>query len=71
VACARLSQRDRNWAAFAVNVAGVLLVTFVLALNLTRLDGVIALAGSALVSLYLWSAWVRRGRPGGVASIVR
>ena len=54
-----------------LNILGAALVAFVLALNLTRLDGAIALAGSLLVSGYLWAAWVRRGRPSGVASIVR
>jgi len=71
IASARLSHSDGKRVAFALNVLGAVLVAFVLALNLTRLDGVIALCGAGLVSGYLWSAWVRRGRPSGVASIVR
>src|SRR5262249_62250229 len=34
--CARLSLRDRRWAELAVNVVGVLLVSFVLVLNAGR-----------------------------------
>jgi hypothetical protein len=65
--CARLSLRDRNWAALSINVIGVGLVTFVLALNASRTDGAIALGASALVASYLYLVWVRRGRPAGVA----
>lgn len=63
VACAKLSLRDgRHWA-LAVNVLGACLVLLVLGLNLTRLDSAVALGASALLGLYLWRAWVRRGRP--------
>jgi hypothetical protein len=71
IGCAKLSLRDDDRPALAVNLVGSVLVAFVLGLNLTRLDGVIALAASALVSLYLWAAWVRRGRPAGVAATGR
>ena len=71
VGCARLSARERHRGALAVNIAGIVLVAFVLALNVARLDGLVALAASALVSLYLWRAWVRRGRPTGVAATGR
>jgi Amino acid permease len=71
VGCARLSYRERRRAELSVNVLGTLLVAFVLGLNLTRLDGVIALAASAITSLYLWRVWVRRGRPSGVAGAGR
>ena len=53
-----------------MNVAGAALAALVLALNLARLDSVIALTGSGLVALYLWRAWVRRGRPGGLIEAV-
>jgi hypothetical protein len=67
--CARLSYLERRRAALVVNAAGAILVAFVLAVNLTRLDGVIALAASGLAAAYLWRIWVRRGRPGGVAEV--
>jgi hypothetical protein len=70
-AAARLAWRDRRRAAFAVDVAGVVLVAFVLALNLGRLDGVVSLAAALLVSLVLWWRWVLSGRPHGVAAAAR
>lgn len=66
VGCARLSLRDGLRGAFAVNVAGAALVALVLALNLTRLDSAIALAASLAIGLYLYRAWVARGRPDGL-----
>ncbi len=69
VACAVLSRRDGRWLALAVNVLGIVLVSLVLALNLRRVDPLLALAASAAISLYLWRAWVKRGRPGGVGTV--
>jgi hypothetical protein len=65
VAAATLSRRERQTWRLAVAVAGALIVAAVLALNLRRLDGAIALAAAAAVSLYLWRSWVARGRPSG------
>ena len=70
-AAGRLAWRDGRRAAFAVDALGVALVAFVLALNLQRTDGVIALAAATLVSLGLWRRWVARGRPSGVARAAR
>ncbi|HZA88738.1 MAG TPA: hypothetical protein VE401_00760 [Solirubrobacterales bacterium] len=70
VGCARLSHRDGRTIATGLNLLGALLVALVLGLNLTRLDSVIALSASALVALYLWRAWVARGRPGGLIEAV-
>lgn len=64
--CARLSLRDGDRAAAAVNLCGAALVTLVLALNLTRLDSTLALLASLLIALYFWRSWVARGRPPGV-----
>jgi hypothetical protein len=68
ISCARLSYRGGRRVALALNVLGAALVAAVLAINATRLDGVIALLVSGAVALYLWRIWVSRGRPGGVAS---
>lgn len=68
VACARLSYRERRWLPLALNLLGAVLVAAVLAVNLTRIEGVVALLASAAVAAYLWRTWVRRGRPGGVAA---
>jgi amino acid transporter len=65
--CARLSHRDGRRAELAVNLAGVALVAFVLALNVVRPAGIIVLGGAGLVAGYLYAVWVRRGRPAGVA----
>ena len=51
-----------------MNILGAALVALVL--NLTRLDSVIALSASGLVALYLWRAWVGRGRPAGLIEAV-
>ncbi|ULE33442.1 amino acid permease [Mycobacterium sp. IDR2000157661] len=67
VACARLSYRDGRRIALTLNVVGSVLVAIILAINATRLDGVIALVASTAVAVYLWRIWVLRGRPRGVA----
>lgn len=67
VAAATLSRRERQTWRLAIAVAGALIVTVVLALNLRRLDGAIALAAAAAVSLYLWRSWVASGRPSGAS----
>jgi hypothetical protein len=66
--CARLTLREGRPAATALNLLGAALVALVLALNLTRLDSAIALLASAAIALYLWRAWVARGRPDGILS---
>lgn len=71
VGSARLSYLDGARVALAWNVAGALLVGFVLVLNLTRIDGMVALLASGAVSLYLWRSWVHKGRPAGVSGIGR
>jgi hypothetical protein len=65
--CARLSHRDGKRAELAVNLAGVVLVVFILALNVVRPAGVIVLSAAGLLAAYLYAIWVRRGRPAGVA----
>ena len=64
--CARLSYRDGNRGELAVNMAGVVVVAFVLALNAVRPAGVIVLGSACLLAGYLYAVWVRRGRPAGV-----
>jgi hypothetical protein len=65
--CARLSYRDGRRAELAINLLGVALVAFVLALNMVRPAGVIVLSAAGLLAGYLYAIWVRRGRPAGVA----
>jgi hypothetical protein len=68
ISCARLSQRDGRPVALALNLLGAVLVAAVLAVNATRIDGLIALFASGAVAFYLWRVWVSRGRPGGVTA---
>ena len=70
VGCARLSWRDARRADCAINVLGAVLVALVLALNLARLDALIALTASATIAYCLWRTWVARGRPGGLPEAV-
>jgi hypothetical protein len=65
--CARLSYRDDRRAELAVNLVGVGLVLFILALNVVRPAGVTVLSAAGLLAGYLYATWVRRGRPAGVA----
>ena len=67
VGCAKLSHRDGKRTELAVNLVGVAVVAFVLALNVARPAGVIVLSAAGLVAGYLYAVWVRRGRPTGVA----
>jgi hypothetical protein len=67
VGCARLSHRDGRRGELAVNLIGVAVVAFVLAMNVARPAGVIVLSAAGLVAGYLYAVWVRRGRPTGVA----
>lgn len=71
VACARLSHREGRRLMLAANVAGAVVIVFVLTLNLRRLDPLLSLGASGTVSLYLWRTWIARGRPGGVAASLR
>jgi hypothetical protein len=68
IGCARLSHRDGRRVALALNLLGTVLVAAVLAVNATRVDGLLALLASGAVALYLWRTWVSRGRPGGIAA---
>ena len=67
LAAATLSWRERSSWPFAVSAAGVLIVAFILVLNMRRPDAIISLGASVAVTVYLWRAWVARGRPAGVS----
>lgn len=60
-----LFRRERRWAPFAIAVAGVTIVAGVLAVNLLRIDAVVALLAALAVSAFLWRRWVAHGRPAG------
>lgn len=68
IGCARISYLAGRRGALALNIVGAFLVAAVLAVNATRVDGLIALFVSGAVAFYLWRVWVSHGRPGGVAA---
>jgi amino acid transporter len=71
VAAAALNRRERRPVALACNVAGIVPVAFVLALNVGRIVPLASLGAAALVALLLWRRWVAAGRPGGIARALR
>jgi len=71
VAAATLNLRERRRAALAVNVAGIVPVVFVLALNLERGDPIVAIGAALLIAGGLRQRWVAAGRPAGIARTVR
>jgi hypothetical protein len=71
LACFVLARRDGRRAASAVSAAGIALVTFVLALNLRRVDPIVSLVAAGLIAAGLRTLWIRRGRPAGIVSLLR
>lgn len=71
VAGSRLSWSDGRHAIAAMDAGAALVVALVLALNLRRGDPLASLAVAGFVSLGFWRAWVRRGRPSGIATLAR
>jgi membrane associated rhomboid family serine protease len=66
-----LAHRDRNRRWLATDLVGIAAVLFVLGVNLERIDALVSLGASAVVSGYLYAAWVFRGRPSGVSNVAR
>ncbi|WP_372787974.1 amino acid permease [Paraconexibacter sp.] len=71
IAAAVLNLREGRLGALAVNVAGLVPVAFVLALNLGRGDPIAAIGAALIIALVLWRRWIAAGRPGGVVGAVR
>jgi hypothetical protein len=70
-AMARMSIRERKLAVCAVNLLGAVAVGFTLAVNLSRGYPLLSLAAMLVVAAILHAAWVRAGRPTGVAEVKR
>jgi Amino acid permease len=68
IACARLSYHDGRRVALLLNVVGAVLVSVILGMNASRIDGLLALVASGAIAVYLWRVWIWRGRPRGVAA---
>lgn len=66
-----LARREGHRRLLAIDLVGIGAVLFVLAVNLQRVDALISLGASGLVSAYLYATWVYRGRPRGVTTVAR
>ncbi|MHB1490240.1 MAG: APC family permease, partial [Cellulomonas sp.] len=70
VAMATIARREARRGWFALNVAAAVVVAFTLVVNLTRPAAIGSLTATALVAGGLALAWVRAGRPRGIAHAV-
>jgi len=71
LAMARISIRDRARVLVVVNVVGALAVAFTLLVNLRRGYPIASVAASLLIAGALARAWIRQGRPRGIAQAER
>ncbi|MEC3975818.1 amino acid permease [Amycolatopsis sp. H20-H5] len=69
LAMSRFSLREKRFGFLAINVIGAVAVGFTLAVNLTRGDPIISIAGALLISFVLYRLWVRSGRPRGIRNV--
>jgi hypothetical protein len=70
-AMARMSIGDGRPLLAAINVAGAVAVAFTLVVNLARGYPLLSLAAMLMVAGGLYGAWVKTGRPTGVAEVER
>lgn len=68
LAMAKFSRADGRPGALGFNLFGAAVVSFTLLVNLVRGAPILSLAASLLISGGLYWAWVRAGRPRGIAS---
>ena len=70
VAMATFAHREHRRGWFALNAVAALAVAFTLAVDLTRPAALGSLAAAAVIAAVLHGAWVRAGRPRGVAHAI-
>lgn len=70
LAMARFARRERRRFSLAVSLLGAVVVTFTLAINLSRGDPIASLAASLAIAGVLYRLWLRAGRPRGIAAAV-
>ncbi|MBS1843767.1 MAG: amino acid permease [Actinobacteria bacterium] len=70
LAMAKFARQEGRRSTLALSLLGALVVTFTLAINLSRGDPIASLLASLLIAGVLWRLWVRAGRPRGIASAV-
>ena len=61
------SYQEGKWVSLALNVAGSLIVAFVLVMNLARVTPIASLGAALLIAGGLYWLWVKKGRPRGIA----
>lgn len=69
-AMTRFCLRKRQLAGLMLNAVGTVVVAFTLAINLLRGYPLASLAAALLIALLLYVAWIRAGRPRGIAHAV-
>ena len=69
VAMAVFSRRDRRTGSLVLNLTGVVVVAFTLAVNLARGLPMVSLAAALLIAGLLYRSWTHAGRPAGIRSI--
>ena len=69
-AMATFAHREHRRGWFVLNAVAAVAVAFTLAVNLTRPAALGSLAAAAVIAAVLYGAWVRAGRPRGVAHAV-
>ncbi len=69
-AMARFARRERRMGSLLLNAFGAIVVAFTLAVNLSRGDPIVSLGAALIIAAGLWAAWVRAGRPRGIAQAV-
>lgn len=70
LAMARFARREGRRGSLAVSLLGAVVVTFTLAINLSRGDPIASLVASLLIAGVLYRLWTRAGRPRGIATAV-
>ena len=70
LAMARFARREGRRLSLAVSLLGAVVVTFTLAINLSRGNPIASLVASLLIAGVLYRLWVRAGRPRGIAAAV-
>ncbi|HEX4731962.1 MAG TPA: amino acid permease [Solirubrobacterales bacterium] len=70
LAMARFARREGRRFSMAVSLLGAVVVTFTLAINLSRGDPIASLAASLAIAGVLYRMWIRAGRPRGIATAV-
>jgi amino acid transporter len=70
LAMAKFARREGRRLSMGLSLLGAVVVTFTLAIDLSRGDPIASLAASLAIACVLWRMWIRAGRPRGIAAAV-